>query len=199
MRRSDANLASIVTAAALAFFCGGCFPSTGSGGGGGSGGGAVPFSAPTLEVTVSGVHFGPSAPDSGSAGSLVTQRDATTGVVSDATLHINGSLTADGVGCNFVFDTFGSPLGVGQYTISSQVQGTTPSGIVYPTGTERVQTPEGGAGCSGSACDGGALVITSVDAAHIYGYVQATVMADSGAGLADIVCTFWLPMSQYQP
>jgi hypothetical protein len=180
-----------LTLALWVTFCAGCFPSTtgGGAGAGGSGGGA--FTAPTLELTVSGVHFGPAAPDSGSSASLVTTRD-TLGNVSGSSFRLNATLTSAGAGCSFAFDTYGSAITVGQYTISSQATGTTPSGIVYATGSQRVQTPGGGAACSGSDCDGGAFVISAVDATHVYGYVQATMNADSGAGQASIVCTFYV-------
>jgi hypothetical protein len=168
----------------------------GSGGGGSSGTRA--FTGPTLELTVTGMHFGPAAPDSGSSASLVTTRDSL-GNISGSSFRLGATLQAAGAGCNFAFDTYGSAIGVGQYLISSQANGATPSGIVYAPGSERVQTPETGAGCSGTACDGGAFVIIAVDAAHVYGYVRATMSADSGAGVADIVCTFYVPMSQYSP
>src|SRR4051794_29833721 len=57
-----------------AIVCSGCFPtgsSTSS-----DGGTTVGFSAPTLELTISGVHFGPMAPDPGAFVDLVTTRDA---------------------------------------------------------------------------------------------------------------------------
>jgi hypothetical protein len=179
-------------------FSAGCFP---SGMGGTSGGGTTGFTAPTLELTISGVHFGPMPPDSGSSASLVVTRDVA-GNVSGASFRLDAMIASAGVGCSFAFDTFGSSIGIGQYTMSSAVGGTTPSGIVYATGSERVQTPMpagGGAACSGSGCDGGAFVVSAIDAAHVYGYVSATMDADSGAGQASVVCTFYVPMSQYMP
>jgi hypothetical protein len=186
-----------LTPALLWVFCAGCFPSTMGGGGAGSGGSGA-FTAPTFELTVSGVHFGPAPPDSGSNASLVTTRDSL-GNVMGASFRLNATLTSASAGCNFAFDTFGAPISIGQYTISSNVSGTTPSGIVYATGSETVQTPEGGASCAGSGCDNGAFVISSMDAAHVYGYVSETMSANSGAGVASVVCTFYVPMSQYVP
>ena len=72
-------------------------------------------------------------------------------------------------------------------------------GTVYPTASERIATPEGGAGCSGSDCDAAAFVISAADALHISGYSSGTVSADSGAGQADVVCTFWLTPRRYTP
>ena len=54
--------------------CVGCFPTGTSTNG--DGGTSVGFSSPTLELTVSGVHFGPMAPDAGAFVDLVTTRDA---------------------------------------------------------------------------------------------------------------------------
>ena len=48
-------------------------------------------------------------------------------------------------------------------------------GTVYPTTAERIATPEGGAGCTGSDCDGAAFVLSAVDAQHASGYFQGTV------------------------
>ena len=60
--------------------------------------------------------------------------------------------------------------------------GSTLDGTVYPTTGERIATPEGGAGCSGSACDDAAFVLSAVDATHVTGYFMGTVTSDSGAG-----------------
>ncbi len=168
-------------------------------GGSGGGGGATGFVAPTLELTVSGVHFGPAAPDAGSSASLITQRDGLGNALS-STFTLDGGLSSLGAGCSFRFDTFGGPtIGLGQYTISAATGSVTANGTVSPTGSESVTTPEGPASCAGTDCDGGALVISAIDAAHVYGYVSATLSAASGAGVADVVCTFYLPMSSYQP
>jgi hypothetical protein len=184
-----------------ASFCAGCFPSTNGGGGGGGGGASSGFTVPTFELTVSGSHFGPAPPDPGSGASLVTMRDGL-GNVTGSSFRLDATLSNGTYGCSFAFDTYGTAISTGQYTISSQTSGTTPSGIVYATGSERVQLPAmygGNASCSGSGCDSGAFVITAVDAAHVYGYVQETMTADSGAGVAGIVCTFYVPMTQYVP
>jgi hypothetical protein len=196
VRCSSAN---VVTVAVAAIFCAGCFPSTGTTGGGGGGGGGTGLVAPTLEVTISGVHFGPAAPDPGATASLVTTRDPS-GQVSGTSFRM--SATIGTAGCALAFDRFGptGTIGVGAYAISADVAaGSSPDGQVYPTGAERVSTPEGGAGCTGTDCTGGTFVLSAVDAAHVTGYAEATMSADSGAGVADVVCTFWIPSPVYQP
>lgn len=200
-QRSLASLLGL-TLALSASFLAGCFPSTNGGGGGGGGGGASgAFTVPTLELTVSGAHFGPAAPDPGSVVTLVTTRDGL-GNVSGSSFRLDATLSNGTYGCSFAFDTYGTAISTGQYTISSQASGTTPSGIVYATGSERVQLPAmygGNASCSGTGCDSGAFVISAIDASHVYGYVQENMNADSGAGAASVVCTFYLPMNQYAP
>jgi hypothetical protein len=104
-------------------------------------------------------------------------------------------------GCALDFDTFGnaSAIGVGQYIVQSMQGSTTLSGTVYPTTAERVATPEGGAGCTGASCDGAAFVLSALDANHATGYFMGTVTADSGAGDADVICSFWLKPRTYSP
>ncbi len=93
-----------------AIFCVGCFPAgsdTSDGGVGGSGA----FTSPTLELTVSGVHFGPQAPDPGAFVDLVTTRDDTGAAVS-STFRMSASIGT--AGCTLSFDTFGgAAFGVG--------------------------------------------------------------------------------------
>ncbi|MCA1665394.1 MAG: hypothetical protein LC659_14210, partial [Myxococcales bacterium] len=87
----------------------------------------------------------------------------------------------------------------GQYTVQSMQGGSTLDGTVYPTTAERIATPEGGAGCTGSSCDGAAFVLSAIDAQHASGYFMGTVSADSGAGDAPVVCSFWLTTRTYTP
>ncbi len=72
-------------------------------------------------------------------------------------------------------------------------------GTVYTTTAERIATAVGGAGFTVSDCDGSAFVISAADALHITGFYSGTVLADSGAGSADIICTFWLTPTTYTP
>jgi len=193
MRRT---LRTLDTAAWIAIFCGGCFPMGASGGS--DGGSTSGFTSPTLELTVSGVHFGPTAPDSGAFVDLVTTRDGG-GKPIMSSFRLSASI--GNAGCALSFDTFGgsAAIGVGQYTVQSMQGGSTLDGTVYPTTAERIATPEGGAGCTGSDCDGAAFVLSALDAAHASGYFMGTVSADSGAGQADVVCSFWLKPRTYTP
>lgn len=196
MPRRPSTVLTLHTAVWIAIFCGGCFPMGDSSGSDGGSSGA--FSAPTLELTVSGVHFGPTVPDPGAFVDLVTARDGG-GKPTMSSFSLSASI--GNAGCALSFDTFGgaNPIGVGQYTVQSMQGGTTLDGTVYPTTGERVATPEGGAGCSGSGCDGAAFVLSAIDATHASGYFQGTVSADSGAGDADVVCSFWLTTRTYTP
>jgi hypothetical protein len=185
--------------AALALGGGCLFPQSTSDGGssddGGTGGG-VGYTSPTLAVTVAGVHFGPAAP--GGTASLVNSRDAAGNLVSGS---FRISATVAMAGCQLAFDRFGAGagIGVGQYTINSNVGSVTPSGIVYPTGAETVTFPQGSASCTGSDCDFGALVLSQVDSDHVQGYWSGVVSDGAGQGTAEAVCSFYLPWSQYQP
>jgi hypothetical protein len=179
-----------------AIACAGCFPTGATSGSDGGTSGA--FTGPTLELTVSGVHFGPTVPDPGAFVDLVTTRDAS-GTATGSTFRLSASI--GNAGCALTFDRFGAgeAIGVGQYTVQSMQGGATLDGTVYPTSAERVATPEGGAGCTGSDCDGAAFVLSAIDATHASGYFQGTVAADSGAGVAAVVCSFWLTPRTYTP
>jgi hypothetical protein len=196
MRRSPSTLLTLHTAGWIVLFCGGCFPQGTDGGS--DGGTSFGFTAPTLEVTISGVHFGPTAPDPGAFVDLVTTRDGG-GKPTSASFRL--SATIGQAGCALAFDRFGdnATIGVGQYTVQSMQGASTLDGTVYPTAGERIATPEGGAGCTGSSCDGAAFVLSAIDAQHATGYFMGTVDADSGAGQADVVCTFWLTTRTYTP
>jgi hypothetical protein len=181
----------IVVAALIALA--GCFP-TGSSNGSDGGYG---YSSPTLQVTVNLVKFGPAAP-TGSA-TLVNSRDGN-GNPSGGSFRLSASIGS--AGCQLAFDRFGadtSGFGIGQYTIASNVGTTTPAGYVYPTGAESVATPQGNASCTGSGCDNGGFVLYDLTSDHVQGYWRGTVQADSGAGQADVTCSFYVPLSQYQP
>ena len=197
MRRGTSTSPTLDTVIWIAIFLGGCFP-TGSTGGS-DGGTTVGFTGPTLEVTVNGVHFGPAVPDPGAFVDLVTVRDGG-GKPTQSSFRLSASI--GNVGCSLAFDTFGttsSAIGVGQYTVESMQGSSTLSGTVYPTTAESFATPEGSASCTGSSCDGAAFVLSAIDAAHATGYFSGTVAADSGAGFAPVVCSFWLKPRTYTP
>lgn len=193
MRRCSS---SICTAALASFLLAGCWPVGSTTTDGGTQ--PVGYATPTLEVTVSGVHFGPAAPDPGSAASLTTTRDPTTGQVTGASFRL--AATIGQAGCNLAFDTFGmgAALGPGQYTVASMQGSSTLNGTVYPTTGERISTPEGSGACTGSGCDGAAFVLTAIDAKHATGYFSGTIQGDTG-GVASAVCSFWVATSVYQP
>ncbi|HEY2745396.1 MAG TPA: hypothetical protein VGL86_12255 [Polyangia bacterium] len=185
---------ALVTITCGAFFWIGCFP---AGSVTSDGGTTTGFVSPTLELTISGVHFGPAAPDPGAFVDLVTTRDGN-GTATASAFRMSASVGS--AGCTLSFDTFGGgTIGVGQYTVESEQGDETLDGTVYPTTAERVATPEGGAGCTGSDCDGSGFTISAADAAHISGFFSGTVVADSGAGTADVICTFWLTPTMYSP
>lgn len=190
------SLLVVATLAALTTFSGGCFP---TGAASSSDGGSYGFTAPMLELTVGGVHFGPARPDAGAFADLVTMRDATSGQVTGASFRLTATIGM--AGCGLAFDRFGTGgiLGVGQYTVNSSQGGTTIDGTVYPTNAERFATPVGGFGCTGQGCDYAAFVLSALDATHASGYYMGTVQADSGAGAADVVCSFYVPTRTYQP
>jgi hypothetical protein len=189
----------VVTLAAAATFsagAAGCLFPQGTSDGGADGG--YGFSAPTLEVTVAGAHFGPATP-TGSA-TLVNTRDAA-GNVTAGKFTLSASVA--GANCNLEFDRLGdgAAIGVGQYTVESGVGNATPGGIVYPTLGEEIDLPppNGSARCSGAGCDNSAFVLSIVDAEHVVGYWMGTVDSDSGLGQAAVACSFYLPWAQYQP
>jgi hypothetical protein len=196
MRRRPSIPSTFHTVVWIAIFCGGCFPAGSADTDGGTGG--VGFTGPTLELTVSGVHFGPSVPDPGAFVDLVTVRDGG-GKPTQSSFRLSASIGT--AGCSLAFDTFGgaSAIGAFQYTVEAEQGGTTLDGTVYPTTAESVLTPDGNASCTGSDCDGAAFVLTSIDASHATGYFSGTVASDSGLGSADVVCSFWLTTRTYMP
>lgn len=181
----------------IAIFCGGCFPTGATGGS--DGGTVVGFSAPTLEVTVAGVHFGPAAPDPGSFVDLVTVRDGG-GKPTQSSFRMFAAV--GGASCSLAFDTFGPnsyAIGAGQYTVQSMQGGSTLSGTVYPTNAEAFATPAGSASCTGSICDGSAFVLSAIDATHATGYFSGTAAASDGSTYVDVVCSFWVTTRTYMP
>lgn len=144
-----------------------------------------------MEVTIAqGVHYGPGVP-SGSA-SLINSRDEA-GNLNGGTFTLDA--TVDGAECSLSLSRFGAGTGfaVGSYAINANVGDTTPNQVVYPQGTESVNTPAGNASCNGSDCNGATFVINQADSAHVYGYFMA------GDASSPLVCTFWVPLAAYVP
>ncbi|MDB4964733.1 MAG: hypothetical protein JWN44_422 [Myxococcales bacterium] len=194
MRRGFSPIDTLPVAAIL---LAGCFP---TGAGSGSDGGAtVGYTGPTLELTVNSVHFGPSAPDPGAYADLITMHDAASGRATGASFRLSANLGT--AGCTLAFDRYGDGATIGalQYRVVSMQGASTLDGTVYPTQSERIATPEGGAGCTGTDCDGAVLVLSALDATHAAGYFQGTVSADSGVGQADAICSFWVKTRTFLP
>ena len=200
MRRHSGVLGA---ALCLAAGLGGCiFPPAGSDGGGGDAGTQYGFGKPTLEVTISGVHFGPSAPDPGSRADLVTNRDSFTGRASDTTLRVSASSSASGASCAIAVHRAGddvAPLGPGGYQVVGGSLGATPDGAVAVVGGAAVAVPQGTWQCSGTQCGGGVLVITALDAAHAEGYLADTFASAADGSYARVVCSFYVPTGTFAP
>lgn len=193
----------MVLAAALVFGTGcGIFDLGGDGGTDG-GTGQNGFGTPTLELTVDGTHFGPAAPDLSSGAQLVTTRDSFTGRATDCTFRIVVSTTSLGDACNLAFDRQGAdgidPIGVGGYQLSATTGTDTPDGTLAPIAGESIQIPQGSWFCAGDSCDGGALIISAMDTVHVEGYFSSTLQSNTGAASAQVVCSFYLPWTVYQP
>ena len=156
-----------------------------------TGGSTAAWTSPQMEITIAqNVHYGPAVP-SGSA-SLVNSRDDA-GNLAGGTFTLNATV-AD-ANCALSVSRFGSGTGfaVGSYTFSAEVTSATPDGIVYAQGSESVTTPGGNGLCNGADCDGDTLVLNEADAAHVYGYFMA------GDVNNPVICTFWLPLTEYVP
>jgi hypothetical protein len=182
----------LVTRLALALLLGGCFPDDPNAT---YDAGPVGFAGPTLELTVNGVHFGPSTPDSSSGAALVTTRDQTTGVASQSTLTINVSSAATGASCSLGFARYGdgvNPFHAAGYTVSSaSALGATPDGEAQPIAGEAVGTPQGNASCNGTDCDGAVLNLNDLTPDHVQGSLSGT-MQNNGVS-ASVVCSFYIP------
>jgi hypothetical protein len=182
----------------LLFLLGGCFQTSQTGA---VDSGVYGFSSPTLELTVNGVHFGPSVADVGSVADFVTTYDQTTARAQQSTLQIVVSSAATGASCAFGFARYGdgvAPFHVGGYQISSgDVFGTTPDGTAMPISSESVDVPQGAASCAGSDCDGAVLYLNDLQQDHVQGSLSAT-MQNAGVA-ASVVCTFFVPTRTYQP
>jgi hypothetical protein len=153
---------------------------------------------PTFEVTVGGVHFGPGAPDVGSAAQLVNTYDSFTGRRQSSSFAVRASSAETGATCNVAVFRQGddiASINVGAYQLQATSFGRTPDGVVVPLGSESVTIPQGTWSCSGSACNGAALVIIEADTAHVLGYIAGTYQASTGSASHSVVCSFWVKWS----
>jgi hypothetical protein len=178
-------------------------PQGGGGGATGASGGATGFGRATVEVTVGGVHYGPSAPAAGGSASLVDSRDAN-GEVTLSTFRASAATSDGAAGCTVAVQRSGqgvTPIGAGAGYIlqSSGEAGATPDGAVEPVEGESATAPSGAFTCSGAACNGVGLSLSYLGADHVEGWLSGTLPSTSGAGAADVVCSFWLPLGAYAP
>jgi hypothetical protein len=175
----------------LAAACGG------AGGADGGPTGPTGFGTPTLEVTVNGVHSGPTAPDPTSSASLVDARDATTGRLQQSQFSLGASAQASGAACALTVQRYGdgvAPVDVGSWQITSGTGSASADGEVAPLGAPSVTTAQGSWQCN--AC-GASLQLTHLDADHVEGFFSGTF--DGAGGAADVVCSFYLPTRTFSP
>ena len=157
------------------------------------------FGTPTIEVTINGTHVGPTAPDSSSAARLTAMTNPQTGNVIESDFTVSVSSQSAGASC-FIGATRQGTDGIAPFTVAGYqlvpVAGSvTPDGAAWPSPSESIGAAAGGWGCSGNDCNGGALVITALDAAHVEGYLSGTFPSSTGAGAADVVCSFYVPIT----
>ena len=169
---------------------------------GGSTDTAFGFGKPTLQVMVGGQRFGPAAPDNGSSAQFANMRD-NAGRVVQSRFTVLGSVGGGAATCALAFERDGqdgiAPIAARSYLISGGNTAVTPDGTVAPTAGQAVAVPQAVLQCSGTQCAGGAFVLTALDATHAEGYASGTWADSQGRGFAGFTCSFWLPMSLYQP
>ncbi len=183
---------------AVALLLPGCglFDSTTDGGTTTSTGG---FGQPALEVTVAGVHAGPVTPDSGSAASLVDIYDSTTGSLSQSSFQLSASATSIASACSINLERYGAvaPLGLGTWQLADTIGSSSDDGVAAPLGSPTVSESGGSWQCAGDGCGDTALTISAIDSLHVEGYFSGTFA--NADGDAAVVCSFYLPMSAYNP
>ena len=189
--------------AALALLAAACdlFPNQGDGATT-SDGGANGYGRPTLEVTIAGVHFGPSTPDPGSRVDYVNTRDNSTGRITDSTFQLQATSTKSGAQCAVAVHRAGDgvdPIHTGGWQVIASSFGPTPGGAVAVIGNQGVAVPQGTWLCSGASCNGAGFALTALDATHAEGYLAGTFPSSTGGGLANVVCSFYLPIGTFQP
>lgn len=190
--------------AVLALLLAACdfFPNQGDGGATSDGGGQFGYGKPTLEVTIAGVHFGPSAPDPGSRADYVNTRDSFTGRVTGSTFQAQASSSASGASCAVAVRRAGDgvdPIRVGAYQVIAASFGNTPDGAVSVVGNQGVAVPQGTWVCSGSGCGGGVFSLIALDAKHAEGFFSGTLASTAGGGITSVVCSFYLPIGTFNP
>ena len=128
---------------------------------------------------------------------MVAARDAG-GKPTGSTFRMSASM--GNAGCALTFDPYGDAGRRRRAVPVASMQGSRRSTArSIRRRRERIATPEGGAGCTGLDCDGAAFVLSALDATHVTGYFMGNVTADSGAGDAAVICSFWLKPRTYTP
>ncbi len=163
----------------------------------------VGFTSPTLEVTINGTRFGPAAPDASSSAQLVDQYDSTSNTLVTSTLTLNASIASLGVSCSTSIERVGSTLGTsaisaGAYQIADDLTGQTADGAVDVQSAPTVAASGSIVSCAGSTCDGFAISLSALDATVAEGYLSGN-LTDGQGDAASVVCSFYLPVTVYQP
>jgi hypothetical protein len=171
-----------------------CFPTSNP-----DAGGYVGPGAPSVEVTVDGVHVGPAPAVSGSFGDLSAQRDQA-GRISSTDLLIHA--VAANASCDLHFSRFGTDVlgfSMGTTPLESPTGSATAQGTSAPVGPLTIIAGMLTLQCNGSMCDSGILSITGMDTAHIEGFVSGIFAATDDGQTSNTVCTFYVPWRSYQP
>ena len=170
-------------------------------GGGGStdGGGTYGYGAPTLQVTIGSAKYGPSVLDSGSFVDIIDE--GATGALTRSSVDLVLSSAATGASCQLRGERFGSnvqPIIANVYALTAPTGVQTQDGTVSPGAGEQMVVPDGNFACSGTDCDGGALVFTVLARDHVEGYLTTTLNDSLGRGATSGTCSFWAPVRTYQ-
>ena len=162
-------------------------------------GGYVGAGSPSVEVTVDGVHVGPSTALAGSFADLTALRDETGHITStDLLIHA----VAANASCDLHFDRFGTdalPFAAGATTLATPTGDTTEAGTTALVGPMTIVAGMLTLQCAGQDCDGGVLSITGLDTLHIEGFVSATFADPNDGETSATVCTFYVPWRTYSP
>jgi hypothetical protein len=160
------------------------------------------FGAPTVELTVDGVHLGPARADGSAAASLADTRDGL-GTVVQSTFTVSASSSAAGADCGFTVQRYApsgtTPIVAIAYQLATPTSDTTGDGTVAVTGTVRADGQGHSWACGGSDCDGAVLALDYLAADHVEGSLSAALATSDGSSASQIVCAFYLPMAGYTP
>jgi hypothetical protein len=156
-----------------------------------------------LEVIVNGVHYGPSPATASSGARLVNTHDPQTGQVTSSAFSLTASSAEAGTSCGVSAQRSGlgvMPLGQGTYSFA--VQSVRPNlNTVSPIDGEgeSATVPQGSWRCTDAGCNGSSLAITRMDPSEVEGYITGTWPAASSSALAQVVCSFRVPLTTYVP